>query len=154
MLQDLRIIKLGRGDALPMSLLLLADEAVEAIEKYIHQCDVYVLVLDLIRPVGVFALQPNSPEEIELKNMAVIEPLQGQGLGSFMLKEIHRLAVTGGYLTILVGTATLGRQVNFYRKNGFSPCGLRKNFFLDNYPEPVFEEGQRLCDMLLLERKV
>jgi len=149
-----RIVKLLREDPLPMSLLLLADETVEAIERYIFRCEVHMLVLDHVGPVGVFAIHHNNPEEIELKNMAVNETFQGRGLGGFMLGEIHRIAVQGGYGKILVGTATVGRQIDFYLKNGFSPCGLRRNFFLDNYPDPIFENGQRLCDMLLLEMKV
>jgi len=147
-------MKLDKDAPLPMSLLLLADETVEAIEKYIYRCDVYVLVLDHIGPIGVFALHQNSPEEIELKNMAVLESFQGKGMGGFMLREIRQIADRGGYRRLLVGTATVGRQVDFYIKNGFSPCGLRKNFFPDNYPEPIFEEGERLCDMLLLEMKL
>ena len=86
--------------------------------------------------------------------MAVLESFQGKGMGGFMLGEVRRIAAVSGYRKILVGTATVGRQVNFYIKNGFSPCGLRKNFFLDNYPDPIFEDGQRLCDMLLLENVI
>jgi len=149
-----RIVKLFREDPLPMSILLLADETIEAIERYIYQCDVYVLVPVNARPVGVFALYRNSPEEIEVKNMAVIGSFQGRGLGSYMLAEVYRIAARGGYHKVIVGTATVGRQLNFYIKNGFSPFGLRKNFFLENYSEPIIEEGERLCDMILLEKKV
>lgn len=149
-----RIIKLKREDTLPMSILLLADETLEAIRRYIYQCDVYVLVPDNARPIGVFALHHNSPEEIELKNMAVLEAFQGRGLGSYMLDEVQRIAARGGYRKVIVGTATVGRQLDFYIKNGFSPFGLRKNFFLENYPDPIMEDGERLCDMILLEKKV
>lgn len=81
----------------PWSLLLLADETVEAVERYIYQCGVYVLMRDQEAPVGVFALHRNSAEEIELKNLAVAESLQGRGLGSYMLEEIEWIAMTDGY---------------------------------------------------------
>jgi GNAT superfamily N-acetyltransferase len=156
---DIRIVKLDRGDVLPMSLLLLADEAVVAIERYIYECDVYVLVLDGAvsaneGPVGVFALYRNSPEEVEVKNMAVIESLQGKGLGSYMLGEVQRIAVSEGYRIVIVGTATVGRQLGFYIKNGFLPAGVRKDFFSEHYPEPIYEEGERLRDMVVLEKRL
>jgi N-acetylglutamate synthase-like GNAT family acetyltransferase len=137
-----------------MSLLLLADESIEAIERYIHQCDVYVLVGDDGQPVGVVALHHNSPEELEVKNIAITGAYQGKGLGSFMLSVIERIAADAGYRRILVGTATVGRQLDFYRKNGYLTCGLRRNFFLENYPDPIFEDGERLCDMVLLEKNI
>lgn len=149
-----RIVKLLREDPLPVSLLLLADETMEAIERYIYQCDVYVIVPDNAQPAGVFALYHNNPEEIELKNMAVAESFQGRGLGSYMLGEVNRIAAGDGYRRIVVGTAIVGRQLHFYLKNGFTPFGLRKNFFLENYPDPIIEDGYRLRDMILLEKMV
>lgn len=148
------IVKLRPEDALPMPLLLLADETIEAIERYIYQCDVYVLIGDDGLLAGVFALYRSSDEEIELKNMAVAEGFQGRGLGSFMLDEVCRIAAVDGYHRLIVGTATVGRQLNFYKKNGFVPFDVRKDFFLTYYSEPIFEEGERLRDMILLEKYV
>jgi len=154
MFHPFHIVKLHKESPFPVSLLLLADESTEAIERYIYQCDVYVLVGDDYQPVGVAALHRNSPEELEVKNIAVAGAYQGKGLGSFMLSVIERIAADEGCCRILVGTATVGRQLDFYRKNGFLTCGLRRNFFLENYPDPIFEGGERLCDMVLLEKKI
>lgn len=148
------IVKLRPEDALPMPLLLLADETIEAIERYIYQCDVYVAAGDDGLSAGVFALYRSSAEEIELKNMAVAEAYQGRGLGSYMLEEVCRIAASSGYIKVIVGTATVGRQLNFYKKNGFMPFDVRKDFFLTYYSEPIFEEGERLRDMILLEKYV
>jgi GNAT superfamily N-acetyltransferase len=137
-----------------MPLLLLADETIEAIGRYIYQCDVYVLAGDDDLLAGVFALYRNSAAEIELKNMAVAEGFQGRGLGSFMLEEVCRIAAADGYGKVVVGTATVGRQLDFYKKNGFVPFGLRKDFFLTYYAAPIFEDGEQLRDMVLLEKYV
>ena len=64
------------------------------------------------------------------------------------------MAKIGGYRRIVVGTATIGRQLDFYRKNGFHDFDVRKNFFVENYPYPVFEGTERLRDMVLLEKVV
>jgi hypothetical protein len=47
-----------------MGFLLLADEFIGAIERYIYQCDVYVLIRGEAETVGVFALYRNSPEPL------------------------------------------------------------------------------------------
>jgi GNAT superfamily N-acetyltransferase len=148
-----RLVRLLPGEPPPVSLLLMADETAEAIERYIHQCEVYVAVQGKSE-VGVCALYRNSAEAVEIKNMAVIESLRGKGLGSWMLEEIRRIADRDGYTRIIVGTATVGRQLDFYLRNGFSLLDIRKNFFLENYPEPIVEDGQVLCDMVVLERSV
>ncbi|WP_414709848.1 GNAT family N-acetyltransferase [Puia sp.] len=106
------------------------------------------------RQIGVFVLHRNGPEELEIKNMAVDEQVQGRGLGSYMLAEVHRIAEAVGYQRIVVGTATVGRQLGFYRKNGFRDFGMRKNFFIENYPYPIFEGEERVCDMILLVKNV
>ena len=137
-----------------MPLLLLADETIEAIERYIYQSDVYVLAGDDGLSAGVFALHHNSAEEIELKNMAVAEGFQGRGHGCIMLEEVCRIAAADGYRRVIVGTATVGRQLNFYKKNGFVPFGLRKDFFLTYYAVPIFEDGEQLRDMVLLEKRI
>ena len=53
-----------------------------------------------------------------------------------------------------MGTATVGRQLKFYQKNGFCAFGVRKNFFLLHYPEPIYEEGELLVDMVLLVKDI
>lgn len=126
----------------------------EAIERYIYQSAVYVLLDESGQAAGVFALFHNSPEEIEIKNIAIDERLQGKGLGTFMLAEVERIASAGGYQRVVVGTATVGRQLGFYRKNGFRDLGVRKDFFIENYPYPVFEGEEMLRDMVVLEKKI
>jgi N-acetylglutamate synthase-like GNAT family acetyltransferase len=65
---------------IPYDLLLLADETIEAIKKYIHQSDIYVLDGDNTI-IAVFVLQPICSDTVEIKNIAVDTTLQGQGIG-------------------------------------------------------------------------
>jgi len=134
-----------------MTLLLLADEAIEAIERYIDACDVYTLNHnDAV--VGVVALHHNDPNELEIKNIAVAEGYQGNGLGAYMLAVVEQIGRAAHYRRLVVGTATVGRQLKFYRKNGFREYNMRKNFFVENYPYPVFEGEEMLLDMVMLEK--
>ena len=56
---------------------------------------------------------------------------------------------------IIVGTGDAGfKQINFYKKNGYSQYAAKKNFFLDNFSEPIFEDGIMLKDMIMLKKEI
>jgi GNAT superfamily N-acetyltransferase len=150
---DYKIDKLQPEDKLPFDLLLLADETIEAIERYIHECDVYVLKeRNESVPVAAFALYKISDTEVEIKNIAVLELLQGQGLGSHLIDQIKQIAAVGKYETIIVGTPfCYFRQLRFYEKNGFTRYGMKKGFYVMYYPEPIIENGIMLNDMVMLK---
>lgn len=153
MIQDYEIRKLTEADVPPFDLLLLADETRAAIEKYIHVSDAFVVyTAGTAHPIAVFVLNRLNDKEIELKNIAVAEKYQGIGLGSWLLKAIRLLARAMGYRYLWVGTADAGyRQHRFYERNGFVPSGIRENFFIENYLEPIYENGVRLKDMMLFK---
>ncbi|MDQ8003152.1 MAG: GNAT family N-acetyltransferase [Pedobacter sp.] len=143
--------KLQAHDEIPFQLLLLADETVEAIEKYIYKCDVFVLKKDGLL-IAVFALLKVDEHEIEIKNIAVDNNLQGQGIGSLLLSNIKAITKETFFKRIIVGTPDISHlQINFYEKNGFVKCGIRKNFFIENYKLPIIENGILLKDMQMLE---
>ncbi len=111
------ITKLPSGIAPPFDLLLLADETIEAIEKYIYDSDVY-LVNDKehTQHIAVFALYKIIDTEVELKNIAVAETLQGKGIGSFLINEIKQIAIAGKYKTIIVGTPDVAKCKSAFTK--------------------------------------
>ena len=146
----LKIRLLDKSEELPYDLLLLADETVEAIDKYVHQSDVYVAELNDER-MGVFCLCQVDAHRAEIKNMAIAEGYQGRGYGSLLMDGIKDI-VRKDYTTLMVGTADAGaRQIAFYEKNGFRKFGLKKNFFIDHYEAPIYEDGIQLRDMVLLK---
>ena len=149
---DCTISKLQPGINLPFDLLLWADETIDAIEKYIYNSDVYVVkAKGDSRPIAVFALYRVSDTEIEIKNIAVLESLQGRGIGSYLLSEIRRIAEAEKYKSIIVGTPDGSlKQILFYEKNGFTKYDVRKDFFKKNYSEPIIENGVVLRDMVML----
>ncbi len=151
-MQQLRLIKLRSTDALPFGLLLLADETIAAIEKYIYASAVYVL-MQSGEAIGVAALYPLSADELEIKNIAVAASHQNNGFGSFLIRQLIELARKQQYKMLIVGTADTGlQQIRFYERNGFKKYALRKNFFIEHYPQPIFENGVQLKDMVLLRQ--
>ena len=148
-----KIAKLQSKKNLPLELLLLADETLEAIEKYIYNSEVYVVKRkDLPEPIAVCALYKLSDTQVEIKNIAVSESLQGRGIGSLLLNDIKRIAAANKYQSIIVGTPEYSsKQVHFYEKNGFRKYDIRKDFFIKNYSAPIVENGIMLRDMVMLK---
>jgi aminoglycoside 6'-N-acetyltransferase I len=139
-----------RNQNFPYSLLLLADETIEAIDKYIHKSEVYVLKKDK-EEIAVVCLYYIDDEFVEIKNIAVSEIFQGKGIGSFLLKQIKNIVKNKGFKSLIVGTPDCSfPQINFYEKNGFNKYQIRKNFYIDNYKIPIIENGVMLKDMQLL----
>ncbi len=151
-----KINKLQSGDSIPFDLLLLADETIEAIEKYVYTSDVYLVSeMTVSEPVAVFVLCRINEEEMEIKNIAVAENYQGKGIGSVLIEKIKEIASETHYKSISVGTPDSAHgQIRFYERNGFSKYVIKKDFFITNYPKPIIENGILLRDMLMLKIRV
>ncbi len=113
-----KIHKVSDKESMPFSLLLLADETVEAIEKYIYQCDVFTVFNETVHyPIAVFALLKLNDDEVEIKNIAVLPEFQNKGLGSLLLKEIRMHAFRLKFKRIVLGTPDVDYgQIRFYKK--------------------------------------
>lgn len=142
--------KISKDSKIPYELLLLADETSEAIDQYIFKCDIYLLQ-DGTENIAVMALYRNSDTELEIKNIAVIESYRSKGIGSILIKRAKEIALDNHYEVLSVGTSDTGfQQIRFYEKNDFKKTGIRKDFFIDNYPSPIYENGLQMRDMVLL----
>jgi ribosomal protein S18 acetylase RimI-like enzyme len=150
-------LKINRiTEAWPYDLLLLADETIEAIHRYLFDSEVYVAIFpDTEELVGVFCLYETDTATVELKNIAVAESCQGKGIGSSLIGKAIAIAEDEGYKEIIVGTGDCGvRQIRFYEKNGFVKYGIKENFFPDNYDAPIYENGVQLKDMVMLKKEL
>jgi aminoglycoside 6'-N-acetyltransferase I len=146
--------KLTKQEAIPYDLLLLADETKEIIDGYAKDGQTYVLEVNS-QPIAVYVLQGIDKDRIEIKNIAVDSHYQGQGIGKFLLRDATSRAKEQGYSTILIGTANAAiKQLYLYQKEGFEMSSIKKNFFVDNYPAPILENGILCKHMIMLEKEL
>jgi len=146
------IRQLSKDEKIPYDLLLLADETIEAINKYIFDSDIFILEQEN-RIIAVYVFQAINKNEIEIKNIAVIIDCQGQGIGKLLLNDAARRARERGFKTIIIGTGDAAtKQLYLYQKEGFEVFDIKENFFIDNYPEPVYENGIQLKHMIMLKK--
>ncbi|QAR34968.1 GNAT family N-acetyltransferase [Latilactobacillus curvatus] len=131
--------------------LLLADEEVGMIERYLMHGQLYT-VSDKQQVIGVFHLMALNDQQVELKNIAVRPEWQQRGFGGQMMTQIQTIAIDQGFQSLLVGTGDGSlAAIGFYLRQGFRFEQIRKNFF-DEYQTPIYENGIRLKDMVVLAK--
>ena len=149
-----RIVRqLLKDEKIPYDLLLLADETIEAIDKYIKDSEIYIFE-SAKKIIAIYVLQVISKDKIEIKNIAVDRKYQGQGIGKFLLRDAANKAKEKGFKTIIIGTGDASKQLYLYQKEGFEIYGIKKNFFINNYTEPIYENGILLKHMIMLKKTI
>lgn len=146
------IRQLKDNEQMPYALLLLADETKEAIEQYIHQCEVYVYE-ENGKMIGLYALYPMSEKASEIKNIAVMLSHRGKGIGTNMIEDAIIRSKDAGFNSIHIGTANGAiKQLSLYQRLGFIMYEVKWHFFTDNYPNPIYENGI-LCQHMIMMYK-
>ena len=102
------------------------------------------------KPVGAYVVQGIAPGVYELMSIAVSPEHQRQGIGSALLKHAIATVHDMGARRLEVGTGTFGYQLAWYQREGFRVFAVERDFFLNNYTEPIYENGIQLKDMLRL----
>jgi ribosomal protein S18 acetylase RimI-like enzyme len=149
---DLNFKAFSSEKDIPYNLLLLADPSKSVIDAYLKNSSVFVVETnDVI--IGVIVLFTLSKIEVEIKNVAVSPEHQGKGLGTFLIQNAQKEALKAGFSSIVIGTAnsSIG-QLALYQKLGFVISKTKKNFFLENYSESIFEDDVQAVDMIMLKK--
>jgi len=137
-------------EQVPYHLLLLADPSKEIIDSYLS--DSLIILADFEgTTVGICVLQKKGQGSAEIKNIAVETTHQGKGIATLLLKHIIEKAKLEGLQKINIGTgnSSIG-QLYLYQKVGFEIEFVKKNFFKENYPDPIFENGIECKHMIML----
>ncbi len=134
-----------------LSLLLLADEQEDMLDRYLERGTMYVLEDDGVKAECVVTDEGGGV--LELKNIAVEPGAQGRGYGKALVDFLIR---TYGrrYTVLQVGTGDSPATIPFYEACGFRRSHRVKNFFIDHYDHPIYECGVRLVDMVYLQREL
>lgn len=134
-----------------LSLLLLADEQEDMIDRYLDKGTMYVLDDNGIKCECVITDEGNGV--LEIKNIATEPEYQGKGYGKALIDFVAAI-YKGKYSILQVGTGDSPLTIPFYKKCGFIRSHSIKNFFTDNYDHPIYEAGIQLVDMIYLQKKI
>ena len=134
-----------------LTLLLLADEQEDMIDRYLNKGTMYVLDDDGVKCECVITDEGNGV--LEIKNIATEPEYQGKGYGKALI-DFVATTYKGEYSTLQVGTGDSPSTIPFYEKCGFIRSHRIKNFFTDHYDHPIYEAGTQLVDMIYLQKKI
>ncbi len=132
-----------------MELLLLADEQLDMVERYLDRGKMFVLDDGGVKAECVVTLEDLGVYEI--KNIATLPEYQHRGYGRRLIEFLWEHF--RDCQTMYVGTGESPKTLGFYRRCGFEISHRVKDFFLQHYQHPIVEEGIQLVDMVYLKRE-
>lgn len=147
----MKITKIKTNKRQYLSLLLLADEQEDMIDKYLDNGTMYLLEDDGVKSECV--ILDVGDGILEIKNIATIPEYQGKGYGKALIDFISE-KYKNRYSILQVGTGDSPLTIPFYEKCGFVRTHKIPNFFTDYYDHPIYECGVQLVDMIYLQKKL
>jgi len=145
----MEIVKITENKKQFLDLLLLADEQLDMIERYLPEGDLFALYDGDLKSVCVVARVDG--DSCELKNIATYPQFRSRGYARALIDFICDY-YKDSYRTMLVGTGETPAILSFYESCGFEISHRVRNFFTDNYDHPMFEDGIQLVDMIYLKK--
>ena len=154
---DIRIeVYGGPRDSLRVLFELAEDSAAE-LDSYINSGRVLAAVSggEIIGHLQLTGT--GDPRQAEIKNMAVREDRQGQGVGRRLIQAAVDLAAAESVTTILVATAAADiGNLRFYQRQGFRMRSVERDAFTPatGYPAGLLIDSIELRDRVWLDREV
>lgn len=145
----MEFLKIENNKKRYIDLLLLADEEEKMIDKYLERGEMYILNDNGIKAECVVTDEGNKI--LEIKNIAVSPKFQKQGYGKNLIEFLIE-KYSENYSIIQAGTGDSPLTIPFYEKCGFKKSHIVKNFFINNYKIPIYENGVQLIDMIYLQK--
>lgn len=147
----MKIQKITTNKRQYQSLLLLADEQEDMIDKYLDNGTMYLLEDDGVKSECV--ILDVGTGILDIKNIATVPEYQGNGYGKALIDFISE-KYKDRYSILQVGTGDSPLTIPFYEKCGFVRTHKIPNFFTDYYDHPIYECGVQLVDMIYLQKKL
>lgn len=146
--------RLETNEPIPYDLLLLADPSKILVDTYLKESDVYIARHNE-NVVGVIVLFPLTPDTVEIKNVGVKPEVQGEGIGSYLIENVIKIAKQNKQKKVFIGTANSSvGQLYLYQKHGFEISRIKHNYFIENYTELIYENGIQAKHLLILKMEL
>ena len=131
-------------------ILLIGDEDKKMINKYLEQSTLYALYKNNVL-TSICAVAEIDNETVEIKNLATYPEYRNEGNASALIDFVCNKYKTN-FKYLILGTGENINTLKFYKKHGFQETHKLKNFFIENYSHPIFEDGKQLKDMIYLKK--
>jgi len=138
-------------------LLHLAEDSDSQLEAAIDEGVMYAVVGDDHEHIGVVLASPHTPDEVELRYVAVSESQQRTGIGKAMLAHVAAASRARGIKRIVVGTSSADTgNLDFYQRCGFRLHSIERDYFSParGYPPDFVLNGLPAVDMVWMDMQL
>jgi GNAT superfamily N-acetyltransferase len=135
----------------------LAEDSTSELDSYLHAGRVLVAVAGAEIVGHLQLLDTGRPGSAEIKNMAVLEDLQGHGIGAGLVRAAAGLVAGEGGSELVVATAAADvGNLRFYQRQDFRVRSVERDAFTPaaGYPAGMRVDGVELRDRVWLDRSL
>ncbi|MDR0921631.1 MAG: GNAT family N-acetyltransferase [Lactobacillales bacterium] len=144
------IRELNKTEDYPWKLLLNADPNQSLVEDYLKRGQVYVYE-EQENILGVVVLMERSKNQYEVMNVSTDENHLRKGIARALLQHALTQLPKNEHLEVLVKTGDISIEaVKLYQSLGFEILETVKDYFVENYPEPIYEHGELLRNQVIM----
>lgn len=132
------------------SLLCESDPNINLVENYLRDGRLFAF-FEKQTPLAFIAVKEINDTTLEIKNLLTLENNRGHGYGKSLLQYIENLYQNK--TTFLIGTANSSMtNMLIYTKLGYHYSHKIENFFIDYYPQEIYENGMQATDLLYFSK--
>ncbi len=143
-----------KNNEVPYDLLYLADEDDDQIAKYKDSSDFYG-TFDNEKIVGIIGTNEIDKDSTEIVCVAVAEEYQNRKIGTGLVETAISASKEKNYKEIVIKTGNCGiGQLYLYQRCGFRFDSVNKNYMIEHYPNPIYENDIQCFDQIILKYRI
>ena len=132
------------------TLLCESDPNINLVENYLRDGRLFAY-FEKQTPLAFIAAKEINDTTVEIKNLLTLEKYRGHGYGKALIQHIEKLYQNK--LTFLIGTANSSMtNMLIYTKRGYHYSHKIENFFIDYYPQEIYENNMQATDLLYFSK--
>ncbi len=143
-----------RNEDVPYALLYLADEDDDQIKKY-KDSSIFLATMDDEKIIGIIGINEINEGSTEIVCIAVDEDYQNKKIGTNLIGKAISVAKEKKYKEIIIKTGNCGIwQLYLYQRCGFRFDSINKDYMIENYKNPIYENNIQCIDQIILKYRI
>ncbi|MGN1182567.1 MAG: GNAT family N-acetyltransferase [Faecalibacillus sp.] len=131
-------------------LLCESDPNINLVEDYLRKGRLFVY-RENNDDISFIVVQMISPDMLEIKNLLTLQKYRGHGYAKKLIEHIEK--IYKDVPRIIIGTANSSMSnMTFYTKLGYRYSHKVDDFFIDYYPQEIYENGIQAVDLMYFEK--
>lgn len=132
------------------SLLCESDPNINLVENYLRDGRLFAY-FENNEPISFIVVKETNDITLEIKNVLTLEKYRGRGLAKALIQYVENLYKNK--TTYLIGTANSSiTNMLIYTKLGYTYSHKIENFFIDYYPQEIYENNMQATDLLYFSK--